>query len=114
MTDHTQTPWTLVGKDKATEIRSGSRIVCDVGAFHNPADEADAGYIVRCVNAHQPLLEAVQALIDGISVAGNFANRVQWSGPETTREAREAAVEVKRAIERALVQARAALALARA
>jgi len=60
--NHTPTPW------KATEIDGGIQIQKDhlkdvTGIFRGEEGRANAFFIVRAVNAHEALLEALRAMV---------------------------------------------------
>ena len=61
---HTPTPWTVgIKYDTFVEITNGSKTIATVGEANiYPQIEADANHIVRCVNTHDALVEALRAL----------------------------------------------------
>jgi len=63
---HTPTPW------KATEIDGGIQVQKDhlkdvTGIFRGDEGKANGRFIVRAVNAHAELLEALKALVDCVA-----------------------------------------------
>ena len=66
---HTPIPWTAKGYD----VRAGGRMVAYTGPHHTPddqypkgcklEDEANAEFIVKAVNCHDELVEALESLL---------------------------------------------------
>ena len=67
--NHTNIPWTAKGYD----VRAGGRMVAYTGPHHTPddqypkgcklEDEANAEFIVKAVNCHDELVEALDFLV---------------------------------------------------
>lgn len=70
---HTPTPWKVVGGSKIeTDVEAGKIIsgICYMphhGNGKSEGGEANAAHIVKCVNAHDALLKAVNDAIDVLS-----------------------------------------------
>jgi hypothetical protein len=58
---HTPTPW-LLGNDRETIIATDDDIVVDCGIRRAEEAEANAAFIIRAVNCHEELLDAVKCL----------------------------------------------------
>lgn len=79
--EHTPTPWYSIGNDIYHESEYGSDPIASVcGECSFTQDHANAAHIVKCVNMHDELVEAIQELI----CAGDFRR-----GCEDLKSARE-------------------------
>jgi hypothetical protein len=61
-TSHTPTPWIVNGKsiEYGEGLSGGLVAACVEDVFGNSIDDADMAHIVRCVNAHDDLVAALQ------------------------------------------------------
>ncbi|MFA5897667.1 MAG: hypothetical protein WC829_01010 [Hyphomicrobium sp.] len=61
MIKHTPTPWMVTGKQT---IRAGAKFSAAIGKTNWRNGEANAAFIVRAVNSHAMLLEAMERAAD--------------------------------------------------
>ena len=62
---HTPTPWTLEGRNILGAAHDGSmRCIAPVSGQSPANADANAAHIVRCVNAHDALVESLSGLIE--------------------------------------------------
>lgn len=59
---HAPTPWRVTGTTRDVEIINNTRRIASIDAI-DEADEANAAFIVRAVNAHDKLKWSADALI---------------------------------------------------
>lgn len=80
--EHTPLPWHLIsGKANSangcpveTEIRGGNHVVARLGVVRSDRDKANAAFIVKAVNCHVELRQALEwalDIIDGSTVGRN-------------------------------------------
>jgi hypothetical protein len=76
MAEHTKTPWKVAGQDHKVRIDSKKQTVARANVVWSGAEgesigypeaEANAAFIVRCVNAHDDLVKALRTIVDGAS-----------------------------------------------
>jgi hypothetical protein len=61
-TKHTPTPWKVMRRDSGWDIKAGSREVAVVFSRGDDVQQANAAHIVRCVNSHEALVQALVEL----------------------------------------------------
>lgn len=66
-TSHTSTPWEACGNLIRGPLSDGGFLVAETPLFL-PNYKADTAHIVRCVNAHDDLVEACKRLIGSLGV----------------------------------------------
>lgn len=75
-TKHTQLPWvqTHKGGSITSPSKPRSTIIYDEGLFDGEEGEANAEFIVRAVNSHYELLEALKECVEELNGANAHRN----------------------------------------
>lgn len=67
MSEHTPTPWRVVGPPDLRIVGPGGELIADIGEWSRPDDEeeyqASATFIVGACNAHSELVKALEGMI---------------------------------------------------
>ena len=70
MTNHTPTPW-VCGPEyedgNPTYIHKDGHAIADCSMGYGVEDDANAAFIVKAVNNHDALVQALQALVDNVN-----------------------------------------------
>ncbi len=103
---HTPTPWVATPGRRTIAIstpRNGSWREIATVPCTSGTDETNAAHIVKCVNAHDPMMDALGKLVDVYGTIGFLIGKPGEATP----------VEVMQAMGECVIVARAALKLAR-
>ncbi|KKN78838.1 hypothetical protein LCGC14_0346100 [marine sediment metagenome] len=74
---HTKGEWHVNDIDEGVSIRSGERIICEIGTNPSREDLANALRIVTCVSSHDGLVEALGELLNQPNCPGCKTNAKQ-------------------------------------
>jgi len=82
MSEHTKTPWHTGGIGNHIVFDSDGYAVANATVFHGKQEDgesaANADHIVKCVNSHDALVDAVKAALKRLEASGFSEDRLAY------------------------------------